>query len=243
MVSKSTIKLIKSLQQKKYRNKHQLFVVEGIKSVQEFLKSRFKLNAIYCLEELKNDFKNAEIVSEKELSQISALKNPQKVLAVFACEKNEFPTNLDELILALDNVQDPGNLGTILRLADWFGVKNIVCNSDTVDCYNPKTIQASMGSISRVRVFYTDLKEFLAQQKNPIYGTFINGKNIYNQNLAQKGIIILGNEGKGISHEIEKLCTQRISIPQVGNSTESLNVAMAASIVINEFCRPQLMKI
>lgn len=240
MVSKSTIKLIKSLQQKKNRNKYQLFVVEGVKSVQEFLNSRFKLDSIYCLEELKNDFKGSEIVTEKELAQMSALKNPQKVLAVFACEKNEILNIHNSLILALDNVQDPGNLGTILRLADWFGIENIICNTDTVDCYNPKTIQASMGSLSRVRVFYTDLKGFLSQQKNPIYGTFINGQNIYNQDLAQKGIIVLGNEGRGISPEIECLCTHKISIPQVGKNTESLNVAMAASIVINEFCRPQL---
>lgn len=240
MLSKSQIKLIKSLSQKKFRNKHELFVVEGIKGVQEFLDSDFELLSLFVTNaefEVPDSFVN--FIDEKELKKISFLKTPQKALAVFKIPVNKEP-EIKDLTLVLDGVRDPGNLGTIIRLCDWFGVENIICSLDTVDCFNPKVVQASMGSLTRVKISYKDLLYLFKENPEiPVVGTMLDGKNIYSEKLPEKAFIIMGNEAKGISEEIQVLITQRISIPQFGKNqeTESLNVATATSIVLSEFRR------
>lgn len=236
MVAKSELKLIKSLQQKKYRKQHGLFVVEGKKVVQELLEagcSPFKIFATAELLEVLG-FGNTTVVSAKELQQISALKNPNGVLGVFY-QVVPTPVVDSDWVLVLDDIQDPGNLGTIIRLADWFGIQDIVCGLHTVDCYNPKVLQATMGSIARVQITYLDVSEFLAETDLPIYGAFMQGETLYNTALPKKGILILGNEGSGISNTVSELCDTRISIPQYGvQTTESLNVATAAAILLSE---------
>ena len=241
MLSKSQIKLITSLARKKYRKQHQLFVVEGIKSIHEFLKSEFKLGQLFSVEEgvFNVDDSKFVLISESELKKVSFLSSPNKALAIFKIPKPE-AIDTNQLIVALDNVNDPGNLGTIIRLCDWFGVTDLVCNLETVDCYNPKVVQASMGSLTRVNITYLDLETFLQEQsKGSVYGTFMEGENIYSTNVAENGILILGNEANGISNEIQQLVTEKISIPQFGTiqETESLNVATATSILLSEFKR------
>lgn len=239
MVVKSNIKLIKSLQQKKYRYEHQLFVVEGKKSVEELLESKFECYGVYHTVEdnLINSHPKAEVVSAKELSQMSSLKTPPGILGVFHFPKSSTPV-FEDWSVVLDDIRDPGNLGTIIRLCDWFGIRQLICSKQTVDCYNPKTLQATMGSISRVQIHYLNIKEFLAQSDLPIYGAFMDGTSIYKEKLPQKGILIMGNEANGISEDIENLMSHRISIPSYGDSsTESLNVAMATGILLNEIRR------
>ena len=240
MITKNQIKLIISLQQKKNRIKHQLFFAEGEKVIHELLKSTFKLVNIYCTESIFKDkySHQIELISESDLKKISALATPNNCLAIF--EIPETKSFVDSgLIMMLDNIQDPGNLGTIIRLCDWFGINQLVCSTDTVDVYNPKVVQATMGSLTRVNIYYQDLEPILTQSKSPIYGTFMDGENIYKTKLPKNGIIILGNEGKGISEKIEKLVNQKIAIPRFGNiqETESLNVANAAAIILSEFLR------
>lgn len=240
MVSKNQIKLITSLQQKKYRNTEKLFFAEGVKVIQELLKSNFELEHLYTT---KTDFNEISvskktIISENDLKKISALATVNTCLAVFKIPK---PKTIQEkgLIIALDDIRDPGNLGTILRLCDWFGVSDVVCSLSTVDIYNPKVIQATMGSISRVNVNYVDLNLFLENTSLPIFGTFMDGNNIYKEQLPKEGIIVMGNEANGISESIEKITTQRLSIPRFGSlqQTESLNVATATAIILSEFRR------
>lgn len=240
MLLKNNLKLIKSLEHKKYRNLHQLFVVEGLKNVDEFLKSDFLLEKIYTVNANFEapDPNKIEIISDDDLNKISFLKTPNQVLAVFKIPSVQKLTT-SNLVLALDNINDPGNLGTIIRLCDWFGIQQIICSANTVDCYNPKVVQASMGSLTRVQLFYTNLADFIATYEDAVFGTFMNGKSIYNLNLPNKGIIVMGNEANGISPEIEKLITHKITIPAFGNQpeTESLNVATATAIVLSEFRR------
>lgn len=234
MPTKATIKLIKQLQQKKYRKKHQWFVVEGLKSIQEFLKSDFTLVHFYATEAYSKDFPSAEIITAQEMKQMSALNTPPNMLAVFEQAQVEIPQQIEHICFALDDVQDPGNLGTIIRLADWFGMNHIFCSENTVDLYNPKVVQASMGSLSRVQVHYTDLKEIIQTLQVPVLGTFMKGQNIYTTEFPSQGLLVMGNEAHGISEEIQKLCTQKISIPQQGQSTESLNVAIASAIIAGQ---------
>lgn len=239
MVVKSIIKLIKSLQQKKYRYEHQLFVVEGKKSVEELLESDLECYGVFHTADnnLIDSHPKAEVVSTKELAQMSSLKTPPGILGVFHFPKPSTPV-FEDWSLVLDDIRDPGNLGTIIRLCDWFGIRQLICSKQTVDCYNPKTLQATMGSISRVQIHYQDIKEFLAQSGLPIYGAFMDGNSIYKVKLPQKGILIMGNEANGISEDIENLMSHRISIPSYGDSsTESLNVAMATGILLNEIRR------
>ena len=240
MLSKNQIKLITSLQQKKYRFANQLFFAEGIKVIQELVESNFELVNLYTT---LDDFKNVTntkktIIPDSDLKKISALTSPNTCLAVFKIptEKKIIETGL---ILALDSIRDPGNLGTILRLCDWFGIEQLICSKDAVDIYNPKVVQATMGSIARVNVNYIDLENFVNQTNLPVFGTFMDGNNIYKEELPQKGIIIMGNEANGISPEIEKLIKNRLTIPRFGTiqKTESLNVTTAAAIVLNEFRR------
>ena len=240
MVSKNQIKLITSLQQKKYRLSHQLFFAEGIKVIQELLESNFELLHLFTtqneFDEISNDKK--VLISQNDLKKISALSSPNTCLAVFKipAEKKIIESGL---ILALDSIRDPGNLGTILRLCDWFGISQLVCSKETVDIYNPKVVQATMGSIARVNVNYVDLEFFIDKTQLPVFGTFMNGDTIYKTNLPQEGIIIMGNEANGISSELEKLVKTRLTIPRFGNlqKTESLNVATATAIILSEFRR------
>lgn len=240
MVSKNQIKLITSLQQKKYRKQEQLFFAEGVKVVQELLHSNFELQDLFTT---KQDFltvpKNkVHAITEAELKKISALTTPNTCLAVFKIPKAKEMVEKG-LIVALDDVRDPGNLGTIIRLCDWFGIETLFCSEESVDIYNPKVVQATMGSISRVNVVYGNLETFLSQTKLPIFGTFMDGKNIYQEELSKEGIIIMGNEANGISTSVEKLVSDRIAIPRFGNLqvTESLNVATATAIILSEFKR------
>ena len=240
MVSKNQIKLITSLQQKKYRKQEQLFFAEGVKVVQELLHSNFELQDLFTT---KQDFltvpKNkVHAISEAELKKISALITPNTCLAVFKIPKAKQMVEKG-LLVALDDVRDPGNLGTIIRLCDWFGIETLFCSEESVDIYNPKVVQATMGSISRVNVVYGNLETFLSQTKLPIFGTFMDGKNIYQEELPKEGIIIMGNEANGISTSVEKLVSERIAIPRFGNLqvTESLNVATATAIILSEFKR------
>ena len=240
MVSKNQIKTITGLQQKKYRKQHKLFFAEGIKVVQELLDSNFELSHLYTVDDVFTAVPDEKItiITEAELKKISALTTPNTCLALFTIPGEREIIN-NGLIVALDDVRDPGNLGTIIRLCDWFGITQLVCSGTTADIFNPKVVQASMGSLKRVNVVYTDLAEFLSQTSLPVYGTFMDGDNIYKQSLPQKGVIVMGNEANGISAEIEALVTNKIAIPRFGDMqlTESLNVATAAAIVLNEFKR------
>jgi len=239
MVVKSQIKLIKSLQQKKYRTQHSLFVVEGIKTILELLKSDIDAQNIYTTDAsfLKGNEGSVTIISETELKQMSSLKNPNKVLGIFRMPKPK-PLDFSDWIVALDDIRDPGNLGTIIRLCDWFGIRHLVCSKNTVDCYNPKVLQATMGSIARINLVYDDLDITLKESNLSVYGTFMNGDSVYNEKLPDTGILVMGNEGNGISEEIKNLCDRKIGIPHFGEqSTESLNVATATAILLNEIRR------
>ncbi|WP_300027691.1 RNA methyltransferase [uncultured Maribacter sp.] len=236
MVVKSELKLIKSLQQKKCRNEHRLFVVEGKKAIEEVVNSDMKIYKLFAVDPLGLDVgrEHVEKVTARELGQMSSLKNPNGYLGVFYIPEPTRKISSD-WVLVLDGVQDPGNLGTIIRLSDWFGVSDIVCSLETVDCYNPKVLQATMGSITRVNIRYTELKTFLLETELPVYGTFMNGVSVNKTKLPEKGIMIMGNEGKGVSESVAKLCTARLAIPQFGGATtESLNVASATAILLHE---------
>ena len=240
MVSKNQIKLITSLQQKKFRQLHKLFIAEGVKVIQELLDSNFVLEHLYVTESIFESLNNESktVITESELKKISCLSTPNNCLALFAIPETEKPIS-SGLIVALDAVRDPGNLGTIIRLCDWFGVDQLWCNEQTVDLYNPKVVQATMGSLARVKVHYLDLEKEIQKANLPVFGTFMDGENIYQSNLPSEGILILGNEANGISTAIEKLVTSRLAIPRFGNlqKTESLNVASAAAIFLSEFKR------
>ena len=243
MVSKNQIKLITGLQQKKYRKQHKLFFAEGIKVVQELLNSNFELHELYTTQSAEGSFNKVndtkkQLITDAELKKISALTTPNGCLALFKIPENQ-PVNKSGLIVALDDVRDPGNLGTIIRLCDWFGIEHLVCSENCVDVYNPKVVQATMGSIKRVNVVYTDLEQYLNENELPVFGTFMDGENIYTQQLPVDGIIVMGNEANGISAAIEKHVTHRIAIPRFGKlqETESLNVATATAITLSEFKR------
>jgi TrmH family RNA methyltransferase len=249
MLSKNLIKLIRSLDMKKFRKETNLFVAEGEKLVNDLIASGVECHKIIAIEKyasaLKN-VRNVEVVTvdDDELKKVSFLKSPQGIVGLFK-QKNCIPdvgTTRRELCLALDDVQDPGNLGTIIRIADWFGIEHIFCSIGTVDVYNPKTVQATMGALARVNIYYVDLPDFLASLDSsiPVYGTFLNGKNIYEHKLSTNGVIVMGNEGKGIGAECENYIDERILIPNypAGRATsESLNVSTATAIVCGEFRR------
>lgn len=238
-LSKNKIKWIRSLQQKKHRDELGLFVVEGEKMVLEAIE--------YAVDQIEfvahtEDFYFREsrfesfCISSNELEQISTLKTPNKVLAVLRKRKTDFISENKELIIALDGIQDPGNMGTILRIADWYGVNHLVCSKNTVECYNSKVVQSSMGAIFRVQTHYIDLKEWLLKVKVPIYGALLEGENVYHKEDLPSGILLMGNEGKGISEELLPLISDPISIPRFGKA-ESLNVSVATGILISEFMR------
>ena len=232
-ISKSQVKLVKSLQHKKFRDELGLFVAEGDKCVLELQKA-FELVHLY---------REGENASRTEIEQMSGLKTPQGVIGVFRKRPIEdLKLKIEDLVLALDGIQDPGNLGTIIRTCDWFGVHDIVCSKDTADCYNPKVVQATMGALARVRVHYVDLPEWLAKQQCPIYGTLLDSKDMYDviPECRNSGIIVMGNEGNGISQEVRSLITHPIRIPSYpknAETSESLNVSIATAIVLAEFRR------
>ncbi|WP_368668137.1 RNA methyltransferase [Aquimarina sp. RZ0] len=219
-----------------------MFVAEGKKVINELLEADFKLYSLFTMDTSLFVTPDAITfkITEDELKNISFLTTAQVALAIFYIPENE-SIEADGLTLILDDVRDPGNLGTIIRLCDWFGIQNLVCSEQTVDCYNPKVVQATMGSITRVRIEYTDLINFLSLKsvETPVYGTFMNGNNIHKEELPKKAVIVMGNEANGISTAVKNLITQTITIPQFGESAEaeSLNVATATAIVLNEFKR------
>ena len=245
MISKNQIKYIRGLHSRKNRKKESVFIVEGPKIVEEFILSSFDVMAVYgtqeWIENAPSLLESAEMISEKELHSISAQKNPNQVLAIVRMPKQSSPPkNIDSLCLVLDTIQDPGNLGTIIRIADWFDIKQIICSEETADIYNPKVVQSTMGSLTRVNVSYTNLIDYLDSipKDTAIYGTLLEGDNIYESDLKTKGLIIVGNESKGISKEVKSFVNHKIKIPAYGDSkTESLNAAIATSIIVSEFRR------
>jgi len=237
-LSKNHLKLITSLSQKKYRHKYKLFIVEGIKVVQEFLNSSYELEILFSTESSFSYLDSFIEVSEQELKKISSLKTPNKVIALFKIpvQKNSSSSGL---IVALDAINDPGNLGTIIRLCDWFGVDQLLCSKETVDCYNTKVVQSSMGSLTRVAISYIDLKEYLTSVSIPVFIADMDGDNIYEMKPPTSAVLVMGNEANGISNSIKQIVSTKISIPRYGNSqlTESLNVATATAILLSEFRR------
>ncbi|WP_298287280.1 RNA methyltransferase [uncultured Lutibacter sp.] len=238
-LSKNQLKLITSLQQKKYRAKYNLFIAEGTKVVQEFLNSNFELEQLFCLDNsVYKNYEKVTLINELELKKISSLKTPNNVVALFKIP-NTKPLLNKGLIVVLDTINDPGNLGTIIRLCDWFGVAQLVCSTTTVDCYNSKVVQASMGSLTRVSIVYTTLENFLKNTSLPKYATLLNGKNVYKSKLPKNAVLVMGNEANGINEELLKFVNHHLTIPRFGNlqQTESLNVATATAILLSEFKR------
>ena len=236
MITINELKRIKSLKFKKNRDKFSLFIAEGYKIVNELYHSKIIIEEIYST--INFEKINSKIISEFEMKKISFLKNPSKILGVFKIPNNE--EKFGELILCLDNISDPGNLGSLIRLCDWFNIKSILCSYDTVDCYNPKVIQASMGSISRVSCFYFNIFEILKKSDRKIYGAFLNNSSsIYSTDFDKNSIIVIGSESTGISNDISKLIENRITIPRYNDSKypESLNINSAVSIILSEFCK------
>ena len=248
-LSKSKLKYIRSLKDKKYRSEHGTFVAEGNKLVSD-LSLYMKCQLLVATPDFLNWVNTSKVeevieVNDSQLAQASFLRNPQQVLAVFYQPEDDSHIDFEkQLVLALDGIQDPGNLGTIVRLADWYGIGDIFCSQDTADIYNPKVVQATMGALARVKLHYVDLVDFLESNKDiPVYGTLLNGENMYEQELTPNGIIVMGNEGNGIRPEIESLIPRKLYIPNypIGSPTsESLNVAVATAIICAEFRRRRM---
>jgi len=247
MISKNQLKLIHSLEQKKQRKKLGLFLVQGEKNVAELFESDFEIVNLFATADYIN--KQASILNvkhlvslttestEEELQKAGTLKTNNSVIAIAKCKVFEAPNiENDELILVLDQVGDPGNLGTIIRVADWYGIKRVVCSSDCADLYNPKVIAATMGSFARVKVSHADLADYLSTQSKPIYGAFLEGENIHKSQLANSAFIVMGSESHGISEAVAQFITNKITIPNFGQA-ESLNVAMATGIILDNFKR------
>ena len=239
MLSRSEVKYIQSLCQKKQRQQEGLFIAEGPKIAEELLQSDFIIKKIYALPEWiasnpANDNSIIEI-DEIDLSRISTLQTPHQVLVV-AAQKNDVykPVLKNKLSIVLDGIQDPGNMGTIIRIADWFGIENIICSEDTVELYNPKVIQSTMGSCFRVQVQTADIEKVLKESKLPVVGTLLNGASVYAEKMPSKGFLIIGNESKGIRPNLKSFITQPVSIPNFGGA-ESLNAAVAAGIVMSHW--------
>lgn len=238
MFSKSRAKFIQQLSQKKHRDQHGLFVVEGHKSIHEFMQSGYTPKELYVTADAFFEYHEATVIKTHEMKSLSHLKTPSNALAVFPMPIPSTPKKTD-FILALDGIQDPGNMGTLIRLCDWFGVKDLVCSHDTVDCFNPKVVRATMGSLTRVGVHYVDLPHWLASQKNyTIVGASMSGTSVYETPMAPPAILVIGNEGQGLSDVVTAHLQKEVSIPRYGQA-ESLNAAMAAGILIGEIKRSQ----
>lgn len=249
MISKAQIQFIQSLQQKKYRQLHRLFIAEGTKIANELLACPHRLHSVYASADWINqhsqklDAIKVMEVNEQSLKKISLLASPNEVVCIVKMEAVEFNLNqlTSEFCLALHEVQDPGNLGTIIRLADWFGIETVLCSEGTVDAYNPKVIQSTMGSFLRCKVHYCDLKqclEFTNQNQLPSYAAVLDGTSVYKTKLQENGLLIMGNESKGISEELLKLIKYKISIPSFSKmNSDSLNVSIATAILCSELRR------
>ncbi len=245
MITRNQIKYINSLQQKKFRLEHQSFVVEGAKSVVELLKSDFEIELLFVtklfFEEneslLKNLLVQPELVYANELEKVGSFTSNNAALGVVKTKENvELLVKDKEFALILDDIRDPGNLGTIIRIADWYGITKIICSTSTVDIYNPKVINSTMGSFTRISLYYTDLEIFIKNKKVNIYGTLLDGENIHQTKFAESGYIVIGNEANGISEEITKLITHKITIPKFGGA-ESLNAGIATAVVLDNVFR------
>lgn len=245
MLSKSQISFLKSLQNKNSRREHGMFLVEGYKSVIEFINSPYPIEAVYHTAAfdpklLKLSRKiNLYPISDNDNHKISSLKTPQEVTALVQIPGEASIDNSrfkQKFTIVLDGVQDPGNMGTIIRIADWFGFEELVCSADTVDAYNPKVVQASMGSLARVRVHYTDLAAFMRHSGLPVFGAVLEGESLYQTSFGSEGFIVMGNEGNGLRSEIERLITQKVTIPRYGGA-ESLNVGIATALFCSEIRR------
>ena len=239
MLSKNEIKLIKNLKHKKQRHLNKMFVVEGKKSVFEFINSKFVLHKLFSINTSEFDMNNENQVSRSELKKISYLTNPDDHLAIFKIP-NEKPINKNKLLVGLESINDPGNLGTIIRTCEWFGVKDIVCSLDSVDCYNPKVVQSAMGSLSRINITYLDLKNFLKSEPLNKFGTFINGQSVFENKIStDTGIVVFGNEANGISENLRSLIDIELTIPRFNNERfpESLNLSNSLGIILSEFSR------
>lgn len=250
MISKQTIKFLKSLQIKKYRKQHRCFTVEGVRAVNEMIDNNMVINTIYVVNDLSADYqkyaaKGVEMVevSVKELAAISYASTNERVLAVVSIPDEEV-INLQGqgISIVVESLNDPGNLGTIIRIADWYGIRQVICSRDTVDVYNPKVIAATKGSISRVKVLYTDLSSLLKDCKVPVLGAFLGGENIHRYNLKDEdALLLMGNESHGISNTLQKFVTERVTIPSFGGA-ESLNVAMATAVLCDNLIRSKTSK-
>ena len=239
MLNKNDIKLIKSLKYKKQRYLNKMFVVEGKKSVSEFINSKFDLHKLFSINISEFSINNVIQVSQDDLEKISFLSNPDDHLAIFKIP-NEKPLNKNNLLVGLESINDPGNLGTIIRTCEWFGVKDIVCSLDSVDCYNPKVVQSAMGSLSRINITYLDLTNFLKSESLNKFGTFINGESVYENKIStDNGIIVFGNEANGISNNLRLLLDVELTIPRFNNKSypESLNLSNSLGIILSEFSR------
>lgn len=245
MLSKNTVKFIKSLHQKKFRNIEQQFFVEGEKSVLEVLNSSFQISTLLATSQFLENHRvevsksSCEVISvtQNQLEGLGQYQSNDSALAVVKMKSNDsFQYPSGQLVIALDEVRDPGNLGTIIRIADWYGIHHLVFSTQTADFYNPKVIQASMGSFTRVNFFYGDLAELFEKWQTPVYGAFLDGENIHQMKQLEPGVILMGNESKGISSDLEKLVTKKVTIPAFGDA-ESLNVAIATAIISDNFKR------
>ena len=237
MVTKKDIKFINNLKQKKFRYLNNCFIVEGKKSIKEFIDSDFKIIKLYSVDcSIFTDTSNQFEIDYQLLKKMSFLKNPDDHIAIFQFKKTK-PIKNNSLIIALESIRDPGNLGTIIRTCEWFGIKDVVCSLDSVDCYNPKVIQSAMGSISRLNITYLNLKDYLKSFNDLITGTSLSGRNLYDSNIkANNGILIFGNEANGISKELVKLTDFNLTIPRFNENDfpESLNIASSLSIILSE---------
>ncbi len=236
MLSKNELKYIQSLCQKKQRQSEGLFIAEGTKLADELLQSHYRVRKLYALEDWVKEHATAvsvTTVTEIELEKISGLQTPNQVLAIVEQKTPPSEPGLNnQLTLVLDGIQDPGNLGTIIRIADWFGIKQVVASEDTVELYNPKVIQSTMGSFTRVNFWYRSLYTFLETATIPIYGALLNGKNMHGEPPVTEGLLVIGNESKGISKELLPFISHPITIPRLGGA-ESLNAAVAAGIIVS----------
>ena len=252
MISKNQIKYVRQLEQKKFRKQEGLFIAEGHKVVGDLLRAGYIPKMLFATEKWLHENRllvlttavTPTTVTDEELRRLSLQQHPQQVLALFPIPPlNSKFLILNSLALALDGVQDPGNLGTIIRIADWFGISNIICSEDTVDAWNPKVVQATMGSIARVNIIYSNLPQWLDSLPSdfPVYGTLLDGENIYTQELTPYGLIVMGNEGNGISDAVRQRVNRRLLIPDFhnGDTADSLNVAIATAITCSEFRRRQ----
>lgn len=252
MLSNNKIKFVRSLHQNKFRKIHGLFLAEGPKLVEELINSKFITHSIYATQNwIVNNHSvlpesvETETITEKELKRISTLKTPNQVISVVEIPKEEDVDlkKLTDLTLVLDNIQDPGNMGTIIRTADWFGIKKVICSEETVEVYNPKVVQSTMGSIARVNVYYTKLTDYFRSipENTPVYGAVLDGSNLYEQDLENKAILIIGSESHGISDRLYPYISNKISVPnfskQASDSAESLNASIATAILCAEFRR------